>query len=126
MRAPHLGLPGGKLKTLWGLMRETYVEWDHDNAMQLAAMLAFYTVFSFAPILIILVATASSVFGTEAARTEVVELLQGVLGRSGAIMVQTVLQDARPASFTNVRRSIPLIATPPPNHRPDAGPGPPP
>jgi len=90
----------GKLKTFWSLVGETFVEWDRDNAMQLAAALAFYTVFSFAPILIILVAVASSVFGTHAARTEIVELLQQVLSRSGAKMVETVLQDALPASFT--------------------------
>lgn len=67
--------------------------------MHLAAMLAFYMVFSFAPILIFLVAAASSIFGRETVRTEVVNQLQGILSRSGAMMVQTVLQNARQSSI---------------------------
>ncbi len=93
-------LEGLKLRGAWDLLSETFAEWDRDNAMQLAATLAFYTVFSFAPVLILLVAAASSIFGTDTAKAEVISQLQGVLGRSGARMVQTVLQNARPASST--------------------------
>ncbi len=96
----HLKLEGLKLRGAWDLLSETFAEWDRDNAMQLAATLAFYTVFSFAPVLILLVAAASSIFGTDTAKAEVISQLQGVLGRSGARMVQTVLQNARPASST--------------------------
>ena len=85
-------LAGRKLRSAWSLVRETFIEWDRDNTMQLAATLAFYMVFSFAPVLILIAAAASSVFGSEAARTEVINQLQGILGRSGAQMVQTVLQ----------------------------------
>jgi membrane protein len=96
----HQKLRIQKLKELWSLASETLVEWDRDNAMQLSAMLAFYTVLSFAPVLIILVAAASSVFGSGPAKTEIAELLQGLLSQSGVRMVETVLQNARPASFT--------------------------
>jgi len=80
------------------LLRETFTEWDRDNAMQLAAALAFYMVFSFAPLLVLLVAAASFFFGGEAAKVQVIDQLQKVLSQSGARMVQTVLQNARPAS----------------------------
>ena len=93
-------LAGRKLRSAWSLVRETFIEWDRDDTMQLAATLAFYMVFSFAPVLILIAASASSVFGSEAARTEVINQLQGILGRSGAQMVQTVLQNARPTSTT--------------------------
>ncbi len=93
-------LVGLKLRGVWDLLSETFAEWDRDNAMQLAATLAFYTVFSFAPVLILIVAVASSIFGTDTARAEVTAQLDGVLGRSGARMVKTVLQTARPASAT--------------------------
>ena len=89
-----------KLRTLCILLRDAFIEWDRDNAMQLSATLAFYMVFSFAPILIFLVAVASSVFGSETVKTEVVNHLEGVFSRSGAIMVQTVLQNARQSSIT--------------------------
>jgi membrane protein len=99
MNQSILRLAGKKLRSLWSLVSETFIEWDRDNAMQLAATLAFYTVFSFAPVLILLVAVASLIFGSQAAGTEVIEQLQRVLGRSGAKMVQTVLQNSRPASI---------------------------
>jgi membrane protein len=84
----------------WNLLLDTAVQWDRDEATKLAAMLAFYTVFSFAPVLILLVAGASFMFGTEAAGTEVISRLESVLSPSGARMVQSVLQNAQPASKT--------------------------
>jgi membrane protein len=98
MKVSYLKPARRKLRVTWDLLCETFAEWNRDNAMQLAATLAFYTVFSFAPILILLVAAASSVFGREAVRTEVMHELDEVLSRSGAAMVQTVLENARPAS----------------------------
>jgi membrane protein len=41
---------------VWILLRDTYTEWSNDKASQLGAALAFYTIFSLAPILIIIVA----------------------------------------------------------------------
>jgi membrane protein len=89
-----------RLHGTWDLLHDTFDEWNRDDAMQLAATLAFYMVFSFAPVLILLVAAASSIFGREAVRAEVINQLEEVLSRSGAEMVQTVLQNARPASTT--------------------------
>jgi membrane protein len=87
-----------RIGAAWSLLHETFAEWDRDDAMQLAATLAFYMVFSFAPLLILLVAATSSVFGREAIKAEVVNQLQEVLSWSGARMVQTILHNARPAS----------------------------
>jgi membrane protein len=89
-----------KLRAAWSLLSETFIEWNRDDAMQLAATLAFYTIFSFAPVLVLLAAAASSVFGREAVRAEVISQLQGVLSKSGVAMVQTVLENARPASVS--------------------------
>jgi uncharacterized BrkB/YihY/UPF0761 family membrane protein len=50
-------------------VREAFVKWNRDYAMDLAAMLAFHMVFSFAPILLFLVAGASSVFVGERVKT---------------------------------------------------------
>ncbi|HBE53452.1 MAG TPA: hypothetical protein DDW76_33060, partial [Cyanobacteria bacterium UBA11369] len=54
------------LKTLGGLLKETFDEWNEDKASRLAAALAYYTIFSLAPLLIIAIAIAGSIFGEEA------------------------------------------------------------
>jgi membrane protein len=100
MKRSHLKSIKLRLNAAWDLLQDTFDEWNRDDAMQLAATLAFYMVFSFAPVLILLVAAASSIFGREAVRAEVINQLEEVLSRSGAAMVQTVLQNARPASTT--------------------------
>ncbi len=89
-----------KIQSALSLLRETFVQWERDNAIQLSATVAFYMVFSFAPLLILVAAAASSLFGREAVQAEVMNQLEGVLSRSGTKMVQTVLQNAQSSSTT--------------------------
>jgi membrane protein len=56
----------------WHLFQATISEWTHDNVARLAAALAYYTVFSIAPLLIIAIAVAGLVFGPEAAEGQIV------------------------------------------------------
>lgn len=51
----------------WALLKMTVIEWNEDNAAHLAAALAYYTIFSFAPLFIIGVALAALVYGHDAA-----------------------------------------------------------
>lgn len=82
------------LKVVWRLLKETFSEWNQDKAERLAAALAYYTVFSLAPLLIIVIAIAGSVFGEQAARGEIVEQIQGLVGKDGAEFIQTAIQNA--------------------------------
>jgi membrane protein len=83
-RAPWLGY-------LWSLTRETAIEWKKDGATRLAASLAYYTVFSLAPLLIIVIAVAGFFFGQTQARGEIFGQMQRLLGPSGAQYLKTVL-----------------------------------
>ncbi|PKO33231.1 MAG: hypothetical protein CVU34_14205 [Betaproteobacteria bacterium HGW-Betaproteobacteria-7] len=58
----------------------------------MGAALAYYTLFSIAPLLIIVIAIAGLVFGHDAARGEIVAQIQGLIGRDGAIAVQGLLK----------------------------------
>jgi membrane protein len=53
------------LKVIWQLLSATYTEWTEDHAQGLGAALAFYAVFSLAPLLLIVIAIAGAVFGQE-------------------------------------------------------------
>jgi len=54
-------------KDIWTLVRETAGEWSTDNAPRLGASLAFYTLLSLAPLLVVIVAVAAFAFGRQAA-----------------------------------------------------------
>ncbi|MBE9205870.1 YihY/virulence factor BrkB family protein [Nostoc sp. LEGE 06077] len=77
-----------------GLFQETFQEWSEDKASRLAAALAYYTIFSIAPLLIIVIAIAGAVFGEEAARGEIVRQIQGLVGRDGAEFIEIAIRNA--------------------------------
>ena len=78
----------------WSLLREAFQAWSDDRASSMGAALAYYTVFSIAPMLVIAIAVAGLAFGAEAARGEIVEQLQGLMGEQGAKAVEALVQSA--------------------------------
>lgn len=97
-------------KSIWGLLKETFEEWNEDKASRLAAALAYYTIFSLAPLLIIVIAIAGSVFGEEAARGQIVSQIQGLVGRSGAEVIETAIQNANQPATGRIASIISIIA----------------
>ncbi|HYE89178.1 MAG TPA: YihY/virulence factor BrkB family protein [Vicinamibacterales bacterium] len=75
------------------LKRAARAWWD-DDCLRLGASLAFYTLFSIAPVLLMAIAIAGLVFGAEAVRGEIVGQLDHLIGRDGAIGVQALLEGA--------------------------------
>lgn len=65
-----------------------------DQAPTLGAALAYYTVFSLAPLLIIAIAIAGLVLGQEAAQGQIFEQLRGLLGEESGKAMQTMVQNA--------------------------------
>jgi len=76
------------------LIKETFKNWSDDKASRLAAALAYYTVFSLPPLLIIVIAIAGTFLGEEAARGEVVMQLQSLIGVEGAKAIEAVISGA--------------------------------
>ena len=76
------------------LIRKSVGAWVDDYAPSMGAALAYYTLFSIAPLLIIAIAVAGLFFGQEAARGEIAVQIQGLIGREGAIAVQGLLKSA--------------------------------
>lgn len=65
-------------KTAWMLAHSTFASWLTDDAQRLAAALAYYTVFSLAPILIIVIGLTSLYFGSVKAQQEILRQLTPV------------------------------------------------
>ena len=79
------------LRQVGALSREAVSSWIDDDAPSMGAALAYYTVFSVAPLLLIVIAVAGLLFGQEAARGEIMGQLSGLLGAEGAGVVEHLL-----------------------------------
>lgn len=84
------------------LLRDAFKGWREDNASRLAASLAYYTLFSLAPLLILAVAFAGLFFGEEAARAEVLAQMEELIGRTGREVAETALRSARQPGGTGL------------------------
>jgi membrane protein len=81
-------------KEIPGLAWTAVKNWSSDNVPRLGASLAYYTLFSIAPVLLIAIAIAGFFFGADAVRGEVVEQAQGAIGTDGAHALQALLEGA--------------------------------
>jgi membrane protein len=76
------------------LFVKTYREWNEDQAPRLGAALAYYTVLSLAPLLILMIATAGLVFGRDAAQGQLFGEIRGMVGSAGAAAIEQMVQNA--------------------------------
>jgi membrane protein len=97
------------LKTLWSLTKDSLSAWVDDYAPSMGAALAYYTMFSLAPLLIIVIAIAGMVFGAEAARGQIVDQLRGLMGVEGAAAVQGMLTSASSPTRSIVASIVGLL-----------------
>ena len=96
-----------KIKRIWRLIKETVKEWNEDKAARLAAALAYYTMFSLAPLLVIVIAIAGFFFDRGAGKDQLMQQIQGLVGSEGASLAQTVLEKANtPGESTSLIASI--------------------
>jgi membrane protein len=76
----------------WKLIKQTVTAWSDDRASSMGAALSYYTLFSIAPLLLIVISVAGLFFGDAAARGELMGQLQGLLGTDGARAVEALLK----------------------------------
>ena len=78
----------------WRLLKAAFDGWWADRAMSLGASIAFFTVFSLAPMLLAAIAVAGLVFGREAAQGAIVAELGGLVGETGAKAIEAMIASA--------------------------------
>ena len=88
-------IPANKLAAGWELLKLTFTEWNNDNAFELSAALAFYTIFSIAPVLLIAVGVASFFLAPDAATDQIVGEMEQMIGAQGANAVRQVIESSR-------------------------------
>jgi membrane protein len=96
---------GMKLRKLKRISAAAFNEWQHDQASHKAAALAYYTTFSLAPLLILVIAIAGLFGGRDAASGLVMAQIQDLVGKEGRDFVQSMIENAA------ARESTGIIAT---------------
>jgi membrane protein len=91
----------------WSVLRAAFTSWSDHNAPRMGAALAFYTLLSIAPLLILVVAFVSVVLGHTAAEGQIIAQVQGMAGNAAAEAVRGMLQTsdkpaASAASFVGI------------------------
>jgi membrane protein len=83
-----------KLKEIGSVFADAYMNLIDDKGFKMAAALSYYTVFSMAPLLIIIIAIAGLVFGEDAARGQIVAQMQDLIGTEGASFIEGMIKGA--------------------------------
>lgn len=76
------------------ILREAGEHWVADKAARLGAALAYYTIFSLAPLLVIMIGVAGLIFGKEAAQGQVTDQLAHLVGKEGGEAIQAIIENA--------------------------------
>ena len=81
-------------KEFWPLLKAAAADWSHDRAPRLGAALAYYTVFSIVPLLIVIIAIIGLVFGQEAAQGAIIEQISNLVGEQSAAAIKDMIERA--------------------------------
>jgi len=84
-----------RLRTIWGVLKDTATSLIDASAPRLAAALAFYTLLSLSPLVVLIVALTGLVYGEEAARGQIAGELSALVGPHGASVIETVVANAK-------------------------------
>jgi membrane protein len=97
------------VRVIWTLLRQTVISWLDDYAPSMGAALAFYTLFSLAPLMLIVVSVGGMVFGENAARGEIASQLAMLMGSAGALAVQDLLASVREPAQGTLATALGLV-----------------
>ncbi len=83
-----------KFKDIWGLLKDSFAGFSEDKVTKLSASLAYYTVFSMGPLLILIISLCGIFLGREAIEGEVYRQLEGFMGADTAKSLQDIIKNA--------------------------------
>ena len=96
------------VKGIFGLLKQTAKEWSDDKAPRLGAALAYYTVFSVAPLLVVFITIAGLVFAN--AQTEIMSQVTGLLGDKGSEAIGSMIEAAQKPKESTIATVLGAVA----------------
>jgi len=96
-------------KNTFDIARKAVGAWSDDYAPSMGAAISYYTIFSLAPLLVIVIAVAGFLFGRDAVQDQIVGQISGLIGQEGAIAVQGLIASASEPRTGIVATAISLV-----------------
>jgi membrane protein len=93
------------------IVNATLTAWSEDKVPRLSVALAYYTLFSLAPLLIIVIGVTALIFGQEAAQGRIAGEIKGLVGDKGAEAIQAMLQNAGEQKSSGILATLAGIVT---------------
>ena len=97
------------LKAVRALLSQAWDEWWSDNSARMGAALAYYTLFSVAPLLVVCIGICGFFFGAEAAQGRIVGELRGLVGEAGALAIEAMIESSRKAGTGIMASAIAVV-----------------
>ncbi len=98
-----------QIKRFFKLLKEAFREWQQDKVSLLAAAIAYYTLFSITPLLVIAIAIAGAVFGQDTAKGEIVQQMNELVGEQGAQVIEIALANANQPQLGSIASIISVV-----------------
>src|SRR6188768_415299 len=96
-------------KGIWEVLKNSFKGFGEDKLTKLSGSLAYYTVFSMGPLMIVIIFLSSIFLGQDAAQGKVFSELQGLLGNETALQVQEIIKNASLAGKTTTAAIVGII-----------------
>jgi membrane protein len=81
------------MRSFWRIIRQAALEFVNDSGMKLSAALAYYTIFSIGPVLVIIISLAGIFYGRDAVQGSVYYQINGLVGNSAALQIQDIIKN---------------------------------
>lgn len=98
-----------KLRLVFDLLKDSFLEFMNDKGLKLSAALSYYTIFSLAPMLLVIISVFSIFFGRDAIQGELFEQIRGLVGTSAATQLQEILVNAETSNKTGLAATIGIV-----------------
>jgi len=97
------------LKEWWNILAATFMGFINDNGLKLSASLAYYTIFSIAPLLFLIISIAGLVWGHDAATNRLYPQIEHYVGSSAAVQIQDILKNLQLSGKSHIAVVIGII-----------------
>src|SRR5262249_1066493 len=99
-----------QLKSIFGLLKTAVTSWIQDFAPSMGAALAYYTVFSVAPLLVVVIAVVALILGQQGAQAEILDQLNSLLGPEASKAIEVMLVNAQRPKEGIIASAIGIVA----------------
>ncbi|MGI8584088.1 MAG: YihY/virulence factor BrkB family protein [Chitinophagaceae bacterium] len=82
-----------KIKSVYTYLKQVFTEFGEDDILKYSASLAYYTVFSIAPVLIVIISICGKLFGKDAIQGQIYRHIKGLVGNDAAVQIQETIKN---------------------------------